>query len=93
MDQTSRLPLSLDNPKKVFLWNVDETVITMLGLGASIFTKDFFYLPISLFLAWKWGQFKSGKHPWFFIHALYWYLPVPENNPRIPDTHKREFLK
>ncbi|ENV8424111.1 type IV conjugative transfer system protein TraL, partial [Neisseria gonorrhoeae] len=32
------------------------------------------------------------KHQWFFLHVLYWYLPINEKNKRIPETNKREFL-
>ncbi|RPD86119.1 type IV conjugative transfer system protein TraL [Neisseria weixii] len=89
-----RVPVSIDDPKKAFIWDLDVFLIFMSGIGIGIISRHFI-LSIALFsfLAWRWGKLKSGKHQWYFLHILYWYLPIQEKNKRIPDTHQREFLK
>lgn len=87
-------PTSLDLPRKAFMWDFDVFIIAVTGIIVGLVTRQvFIFLPLFLFFAIRWGKFKSGKHPWFFIHAFFWYLPIPEKNLRIPQTHQREFLK
>lgn len=95
MDQRILMvPVGLDAPRKMFFWDIDVFLIGMLGFGIGILARNMIVYPaISLFLAWRWGKFKSGKHPWFFVHALFWFVPLPENNPRVPASHLREFVR
>lgn len=89
-----RVPVSLDDPKKAFIWDLDVFAIFMAGIGIGIISRHLILsVLLSSLLAWRWGKLKSGKHQWFFLHILYWFFPVSEKNPRIPETHKREFLK
>ena len=82
-----RVPVSIDDPKKAFIWDLDVFILFMSGFGIGIVSRHFFIsMSLSLFIAWRWGKLKSGKH------VLYWYLPMNEKNKRIPETNKREFL-
>ena len=95
MDQQAlKVPVGLDAPRKMFLWDVDVFMIVMIGIGFGILTRNLIVWPgLAWVLAWRWGKFKSGKHPWFFVHAMFWFAPIPENNPRVPRTDLREFLR
>lgn len=89
-----RVPVSLDNPKKAFIWDLDVFLIVMAGIGIGIVSKHLVLSVLaSLFIAWRWGKLKSGKHQWYFLHVLYWFLPIQDKSKRIPQTHQREFLK
>ncbi len=89
-----RVPTSLDDPKKAFIWDMDVFMIFIMGCGIGIFTKFIFLsISITLFFCWRWGKLKSGKHQWFFLHILYWFMPIDDRSKRIPQTHQREFLK
>lgn len=89
-----RVPTSLDEPKKAFLWDFDVFFIFIMGMGLGIVTKHIIIsLLISLFLSWRWSKLKSGKHQWYFLHILYWYLPIDEKNKRIPKTNVQELYK
>ncbi|WP_434778559.1 type IV conjugative transfer system protein TraL [Neisseria sp. Ec49-e6-T10] len=88
------IPNTIDKPKKMFLWDLDVSLICLIGFGVGVITRNFFlYPPFFFFAAWRWGKFKAGKHPWFFLHAILWYLPIPKNNACMPDSDKREFIK
>lgn len=89
-----RVPTSLDDPKKAFIWDLDVFMLVMLGFGLGILTRQMvFSVAASTFFAYRWGKLKSGKHQWYFLHVIYWYLPMLDKSSRIPATHKREFLK
>lgn len=89
-----KVPVGLDAPRKMFLWDMDVFMITIMGIGLGILTRNLLVWPgIALFLSWRWGKFKSGKHPWFFLHAMYWFAPLPETNPRVPGAALREYLR
>ena len=95
-ERSLRIPNSIDRPKKIFMWDADVFCIAFLSVGFGILMGAkslLIYTPLGLFAAWQWSKFKKGKNPWFFIHALYWFLPIPMKNPRIPDTDKREFFR
>lgn len=88
------VPVAIDDPKKAFIWDLDVFLIAMGGFGIGIVSK---YLVTStllfVFLAWRWGKLKSGRHQWYFLHVLAWYLPFKEKNKRIPQTYQREFVR
>ena len=87
-----QIPNTVDKPKKMLMWDADVFMLGIIGIGVGVITRNLIiYPPIFFFLAWRWGKFKSGKHPWFFLHAIFWYLPMKMNNPCIPDPYKREF--
>lgn len=93
-----RIPIVIDEPKKAFLWDLDVFLISLLGCFIGILTKQFVVsVSLTFFLAWRWGKLKSGKHQWFFLYALNWFLPFnldkSDQSGRIPETQKREFLK
>ena len=88
------IPNTLDRPKKMLMWDMDVALLGIIGMGVGIVTRNLFvYPPIFFFIAWRWSNFKSGKHPWFFLHAIFWYMPVPKNNPCVPNAESREFIK
>ncbi|HFC6442602.1 TPA: type IV conjugative transfer system protein TraL [Neisseria meningitidis] len=61
------VPVSIDDPKKAFIWDLDVFILFMSGFGIGIVSRHFFIsMSISLFIAWRWGKLKSGKHQWFF---------------------------
>ena len=89
-----RIPNTIDKPKKMFMWDLDVTLLVLIGFSIGIVTRNLYiYPPAFFFLAWRWSSFKSGKHPWFFLHAILWFMPVPKNNPCVPDAATREFIK
>ena len=94
MSRDLRIPVLLDEPKKAFLWDFDVFLMFIVGLFIGLMIRQIFVTTILFtFLAWRWGKFKSGKHQWFFMYAMYWYLPMSDSSTRVPATKQREFLR
>jgi conjugal transfer pilus assembly protein TraL len=46
-----------------------------------------------MLLAWAYGKAKSGEHPAFALHLMYWHLPAPVSGlKRTPPSHLRELM-
>ena len=94
MKEELRIPNVIDRPKKMLMWDMDVALIFLIGFSVGMITRNLFvYPPIAIFIAWRWGKFKSGKHPWFFLHAFLWFMPIPKKNPCVPEASSREFIK
>ena len=48
---------------------------------------------LCVLLAWGFGKAKSGEHPAFALHLLYWHLPAQISGlKRTPPSHERDLL-
>lgn len=91
-----QVPVSLDDPKKAFIWDLDVFFLAILGIGVGIVSKQMVLsVMFSFFLAWRWSKLKSGKHQWYFLYVIYWFLPISDKScgKRIPQTNQREFYR
>lgn len=74
------IPRRLDDQWKLGLWDMDVASPVLAGfmMGYASGTKLGFVLCLSLGLASsRWMvRTKADKHPAFFLHLLYWHLPV-----------------
>ena len=44
-------------------------------------------------LAWVFGKAKSGEHPAYALHLLYWHLPAFVSGlKRTPPSHQRDLV-
>ena len=88
------MPTRLNDPLRILYWDFDQFLIvaTMFSLG--VISKYIFTLTaVGLFVSWAWQRFKSGKHMWFLLHGLYWFLPLSGKSLSVPSTDIREFLR
>lgn len=70
------IPRTLDQQEKFFLWEVDQFVFAVLTTGAGVVSGHMGPGMIAGVVAAYWyGKLKSGKHPKFAIHLLYWWMP------------------
>lgn len=93
-DITLDIPRRLNDPPRLFWWDID---VAMLFLGAllagMIAGYAFSGCCAGLGLAWAYGKAKSGEHPAFALHLIYWYLPAMVSGlRRTPPSHLREML-
>jgi conjugal transfer pilus assembly protein TraL len=50
-------------------------------------------VPWALLLASAYGRAKTGKHPAFALHLLYWHVPAAITGlQRTPPSHLREMV-
>lgn len=70
------IPKSLDSPEKFLIWELDQAVIALMLLVFGIMAGQLLPgLIVGCLAAWQYGRLKSGKHPRFALHLMYWWLP------------------
>lgn len=87
-----RVPRSLDAPPRFFFWDFDVAIVFLLCLGFGIVTGfTMTFSVIGIFAAAGFSRLRSGQHPGYLIHLMYWYLPISVGFKRTPPSHERFF--
>jgi len=86
------IPRRLNDPPKLFLWDMDIAMLfsTCFILGA-IAGSAILGSIVGGALGHYYGRLKSGKHPAYAVHLVYWYLPIGKMKA-VPPSHIREML-
>lgn len=93
-DVSLEIPRRLNDPPRMFWWEID---VALLFLGAVLagMVAGFFVTGClaGALLAWAYGKAKSGEHPAFALHLLYWHLPAFVSGlKRTPPSDQRELV-
>ncbi len=92
MSTSHAIPSRLDAPAKFLIFDADVGLAFGFGFLTGIVVLD--NMPIGVLLGaglgWGWSRIKSGKHPAFQWHLLYWY--VPWSLRRTPPSFLREMV-
>ena len=93
-DVSLDIPRRLNDPPRMFWWDID---VALLFLGAVLagMVAGFFLTGClaGVLLAWAFGKAKSGEHPAFALHLLYWHLPgFVSGLTRTPPSHQRDLV-
>lgn len=94
-DETGYIPKSLDAQERFLWWEMDQAMIAVAFMGVGVILGFFMSGVVAGALAaWQFGRFKSGKHPKFALHALYWWLPsaLLVKTKATPPSSQRYFL-
>jgi type IV conjugative transfer system protein TraL len=97
MEDRYRVLKSLDNPVRVFTWDIDQVLaVTAPMLLGILFGSVLLFLSGFAF-GFANNRLRKGTHRGDFISRLYWYLPTKSLKKRglfknLPDSHKRELL-
>ena len=91
---TFEIPRRLNDPPRMFWWEID---VALLFLGAVLagMLAGFFLTGCAAgaLLAWAYGKARSGEHPAFALHWLYWHLPAAVSGlKRTPPSHQRDLM-
>lgn len=94
VDASLDIPRRLNDPPRMFWWDLD---VSMLVLGAALagMVAGYFVTGcvVGLLLASAYGRIKSGRHPAFALHLMYWHLPSSLSGmKRTPPSHERELF-
>ncbi len=85
------VPQRLDDPPKFLFWDFDVAACFILGVCLGVLIG---YLSIGClaggFAAWLWSKSRSGRHPGYAIHLVYWLAPV-NFFKRTPPSARRRF--
>lgn len=88
------IPRRLNDPPRMFWWDLDLALLvlasTLLGMVAGFFVSG---VAAGVLTAWAYGRMKSGKHPAYALHLIYWYLPDAVVKLKCtPPSHFRELV-
>ena len=91
-DTTFDMPRRLNDPPRMFWWDLDVALLVMAAALAGMITGFFLSgCALGVLLAAAYGRAKSGKHPAYALHILYWTLPAAVTGlKRTPPSHLRE---
>ncbi|MBL8380973.1 MAG: type IV conjugative transfer system protein TraL [Burkholderiales bacterium] len=93
-DVSLEIPRRLNDPPRMFWWDLDVALLVLaaalIGMISGFFISG---CALGMLLASAYGGAKSGKHPAFALHLLYWHLPAALTGlKRTPPSHLREML-
>ena len=91
-DVSLEIPRRLNDPPRMFWWDLDVSLLVLacalVGMIAGFFLSG---CVGGLLLGAAYGRAKSGKHPAFALHLLYWHLPAAVTGlKRTPPSWLRE---
>ena len=81
MDDAPYIARHLDDPPRLFWWDLDVALLmlatTLLGMVVGYFMSG---VMLGLLAAWAYGRLKSGKHPAYALHLMYWHLSCEQSH-------------
>ncbi|OQC18084.1 type IV conjugative transfer system protein TraL [Candidatus Skiveiella danica] len=93
-DASLDIPRRLNDAPRMFWWEIDVALIflgaVLAGLLAGFFMTG---CALGVLLALSFAKAKSGEHPAFALHLLYWHLPsIISGLRRTPPSYQRELM-
>jgi conjugal transfer pilus assembly protein TraL len=91
-DVSLEIPRRLNDPPRIFWWEFDVALLVLAAALAGMISGFFVSgCALGILLASAYGRAKSGKHPAFALHLLYWHMPSGVTGlKRTPPSHFRE---
>jgi conjugal transfer pilus assembly protein TraL len=91
-DVSLEIPRRLNDPPRMFWWDLDVSLLVLASALAGMISGFFLTgCALGLLLAAAYGRAKSGKHPAYALHLLYWHLPAAVTGlKRTPPSWMRE---
>ena len=93
-DASLEIPRRLNDPPRMFWWDLDVSLL-VLAAGLAGMISGFFITgcALGLLLASAYGRAKTGKHPAFALHLLYWHVPAAITGLQpTPPSYLREMV-
>lgn len=91
-DRKLLIPRTLDAPPRFFFWDFDIALVFLVLLGFGILSGQVLIGGlVGMIGAAIFQRAKSGEHPGYLLHLLYWHLPVGIALRRTPPSFERDF--
>ncbi len=93
-DISIEIPRRLNDPPRMFWWELDLSLLVLTCALAGMISGFFVSgCVLGFLLAAAYGRTKSGKHPAYALHLIYWYLPASVTGlKRTPPSYLREMV-
>ena len=93
-DVSFEIPRRLNDPPRMFWWEIDVALLVLAAALAGMISGFFMSgCALGVLLAAAYARAKSGKHPAFALHLLYWHVPAAVTGlKRTPPSYLRELL-
>lgn len=93
-DVALEIPRRLNDAPRLFWWDIDVALLVLAAALAGMISGFFVSgCAVGVLLAAAYGRAKSGKHPAFALHLLYWHAPAAVTGlKRTPPSHLRELV-
>ena len=93
-DVVLEIPRRLNDAPRLFWWDIDVALLVLAAALAGMISGFFLSgCAVGVLLAAAYGRAKSGKHPAFALHLLYWHSPAAVTGlQRTPPSHLRELV-
>ena len=93
-DISLEIPRRLNDPPRLFWWDLDVSLLVLacalVGMLSGFFLSG---CAAGFLLAAAYSRTKSGKHPAFALHLLYWTFPAAITGlKRTPPSYLREMM-
>jgi conjugal transfer pilus assembly protein TraL len=93
-DSSLEIPRRLNDPPRMFWWDLDVALLvlgcTLAGMICGFFLSG---CAVGFALGAAYSRAKSGKHPAYALHLLYWNLPGAVTGlKRTPPSYLREMM-
>jgi conjugal transfer pilus assembly protein TraL len=76
-DTALEIPRRLNDPPRMFWWDLDLSLLVLACMLAGMIAGFFLSgCVIGIVVGTAYSRAKSGKHPAFALHLIYWYLPA-----------------
>ncbi len=70
------IPRRLNDPPRMFWWDLDVSLLVMACTAAGMLFGYFLTgALLGLLCASAYSRIKSGRHPAYALHLMYWHLP------------------
>ena len=88
------IPRRLNDPPRMFWWEIDVALLFLAAVLAGLLSGFFVSgCAVGVLVSWAYGKAKSGEHPAFALHLVYWHLPGAVSGlQRTPPSHLRELV-
>ena len=93
-ESVPEIPRRLNDVPRMFWWDLD---LALLALAVALMGMILGYFmtgtALGFIAAGVYSMAKSGKHPAYALHLIYWYLPARVMVlKRTPPSHLRELI-
>jgi len=97
VDNKYRVLTSMDNPMRVFVWNIDQVLVALVPLLVGILLSSVLVMLSGILFGFIYSRLRCSSNRGDLVSLLYWHLPSRALKKRgffvhLPDSHERDLI-